>query len=140
MPLIYHHPSTFSPTPQSIPAERTALRYDYLRDTYGTKTHDTNINVVESVSKPNTANDGNINSTILDWKPPKLGIFGNRNSGEMKLLDTVILNPNQRHKSNYKENIFESREVGLGSALEEENERKQKERKRKQVCSLRSGY
>ncbi len=36
LPLVYHHPSTFTISPRTIPLERTPVSaYDYCRDTYG---------------------------------------------------------------------------------------------------------
>ena len=62
-----------------------------------------------------------------------MGIAGERNGADMKPVRTVVLEPHERLRSKYKENMFESRMIGLGIAMEVENERRIKEQKKKQV-------
>jgi hypothetical protein len=53
----------------------------------------------------------------------------------MGLVDVTALSASDRFKSKHRENVYEPRAVGMGAALEEENEEKILEIKRKQVCT-----
>jgi hypothetical protein len=81
-------------------------RYDYYADTYGEKGR------------------------------PKLGIAGGRPAANMKALDAIPLDVNNRKMTNYKENMFASNEVGIGFADDEEEKTKLEKKKKKMVHSL----
>lgn len=64
---------------------------------------------------------------------PKLRIAGGRNTAEMKALHATPLLPPLRSKSDYKENVFESRAFGVGAAAEAEEAIEKKKLKKLQV-------
>jgi hypothetical protein len=67
---------------------------------------------------------------------PRLGAVGGRRCGTTSPHGVKVLNTAQRHTTEFDENVFEPREVGIGEALELENVEFQKEQKRKQWAAL----
>ena len=107
LPQIYHI-SRYGAQEAPVDAEP---RYDYFSDVYG---------------------------PFLKLKGPKLGIAGGRRTADMRAHHAEPLKPIARvhAKSDYKENCYESRMVGIGAAQEEEEIERRKEMKKKQFQAL----
>jgi hypothetical protein len=80
--------------------------YDYYKDTYGISSR------------------------------PHLGVAMGRLTPNMKQIGPLPLSPKFRDKSNYKENMFESRMVGIGAAQAQEEEAERKIQKKAQWAKL----
>ncbi|CAE7812618.1 unnamed protein product, partial [Symbiodinium microadriaticum] len=63
---------------------------------------------------------------------PPLGVAGGRYTAEMKALHAPLIPLEERTTSKYDENIFESREMGIGLSLMEKEQKKFAEKKRAQ--------
>ncbi len=68
---------------------------------------------------------------------PTLGIAGSRRTAEMKYLTTIPLAPGERVTSNYTENMFESRALGIGMAFERDAADAERERRKGEVLILK---
>lgn len=80
--------------------------YDYYKDTYGITSR------------------------------PRLGVAMGRLTPNMKQIGPTPLSPKSRDKTNYKENMFESRMVGIGAAQAQEEEAERKIQKKAQWAKL----
>ena len=71
-------------------------------------------------------------------KGPNLGIAGSRTTAEMRYLHTKPLKAEERKRSDYREQMFEARALGIGKTLQADMDAEERERKKKEWAAILS--